>query len=80
MRAFGTLIVGLLLASCTQDHLFKHPTTGEVVTCRGGWQYGLAGMLQQQDQGGCDDRMWRQGYERLPPGTTLEKATAEPKR
>jgi hypothetical protein len=76
MRGFSILMVGLVLASCTQDHLFKNPTTGDIVTCGGGWQYGLAGMLVQQDQGACDDRMWREGYERLPPRTTLEQARA----
>jgi len=76
MRLFGVLAVGLALCACTEDHLFRDPATGQIVKCSGGWQYGLVGMAQQQDQGGCDDRMWRQGFERIPPGVKPEMVAA----
>jgi hypothetical protein len=76
MRLFGLLAVGLALGSCTEDHLFRNPATGQIVKCSGGWQYGVVGMVQQQDQGGCDDRMWQQGFERMPPGVKPEMVAA----
>jgi hypothetical protein len=85
MRLIGLLGLALVVASCTQDqhdqlisqdHLFRNPTTGDIVKCSGGWRYGVIGMSEQQGQGSCDDRMWGQGFERLPPGTTPEAAAA----
>ena len=85
MRGIGLLLVGLAMAGCTQaqesglvtkDHVFRDPKTGQTFTCSGGWQYGGLGMMQQQDQGACDDRMWSQGYERLPPGTKPDTVAA----
>ena len=83
MRLFGLFAVGFALCACTEDHplrtedhLFRDPATGQIVKCSGGWQYGLIGMAQQQDQGGCDDRMWQRGFERIPPGVKPEMVAA----
>jgi hypothetical protein len=57
-------------AACAADVKLRHPVTGQVAVCSGGYyQHGLIGMANQtvkELQMRCLDDYQRQGYERVP--------------
>jgi hypothetical protein len=57
-------VSGLLLTACASDVRLRHPQTGKVAVCEGGYSYGIYAHFTQQKQFRCIDDFQRQGYER----------------
>jgi hypothetical protein len=54
------------LYGCAADIKLRHPSTGQIAICRGGYPTGWAGAFSMERQMRCLDDFQRQGYERLP--------------
>jgi hypothetical protein len=69
-RTILALLGLLLLCGCAADIRLKHPQTGQVAVCEGGYyKLGLIGMANKTAkdlQMRCLDDYQRQGYERVP--------------
>jgi hypothetical protein len=59
-------LAGLLVAfaGCVADVKLRHPSTGKVAICEGGYCPGVMCLPAQQRQMRCIDDFQRQGYER----------------
>lgn len=69
-RTLLALVGSLLLVGCAADVKVRHPQTGQVAICEGGYyKLGLLGMANhtaKELQMRCLDDYQRQGYERVP--------------
>lgn len=69
-RLMLLIAIVLLLSGCAEDVLLRHPSTGQVATCKGGYRTtGLGGLVDQtakELQMRCLDDYQRQGYQRIP--------------
>lgn len=69
-RAVWLAILAVLLTDCASDIRLRHPGTGQVAVCKGGYRtQGLGGLVDQSAkdlQMRCLDDFQRQGYERVP--------------
>jgi hypothetical protein len=68
----------LFVASCAPDISLRHPGSGNIATCEGGYPTGLAGIVRKDLQMRCLDDYQRQGYERITDARS-QSVTAAPR-